>query len=248
MRVMKELSLRLSVLALALAALGCESTPGVVETDAGPADTGPLQPTPCDGDEECVGSYCNAGSHLCCVPASPAYEICGDRIDQNCDRRDQSCGDNDSDGIAACRPGEDPASETCDCNDERSDVRPRFGSVPGAPEACDGADNDCNGRTDEHAECCEACEFLGTARERADLCTTAGECDCTTDEGIGPCPEGQTCCTAGCVDVQTDITNCGFCGSACLVSSDRCVAGDCRCGDTEPCLLDLACEAGVCPE
>lgn len=213
--------------------------------DAGPIDAGP--PPPCDDDSDCPGSYCNLGSSLCCVPAVPSYEICGDLIDQNCDRRDESCGDNDRDGVQACRPGEDPVGSGCDCDDERMDVRPRQGTLAGAPEACDGIDNDCNGRIDEVPQCCEVCDFLGTARDRADICTEDGVCDCSTDPGSGPCAEGRTCCAAGCVDVQTDVTNCGFCGAACTTSSDRCTGGECRCGDGEPCALDYVCEGGACP-
>lgn len=237
----------LFTIAITIASCGGGETPGDggPGMDAGPADAGP--PPPCDTDTECPGTYCNPGSHVCCVPANPPYEICGDHVDQNCDRRDESCGDNDGDAVQACRPGEDPTSGICDCDDERADVRPRVGAIAGALEACDGIDNDCNGRIDEVSACCEACAFLGDARDRADVCTTDGMCDCSSDPGMGPCAEGMTCCTAGCVDVQTDYMNCGFCGAQCTVSSDHCEAGACRCGMGEPCALDYECVDGACP-
>ncbi len=215
--------------------------------DAGPVDAGP--PVPCEGPAECPDTYCNMGTRVCCRPTVPAFELCGDRIDQDCDGEDQSCGDNDRDGVQACRPEEDPIRSGCDCDDGRADVRPAFGALPGAPEACDGVDNDCNGRTDEAAACCDACASLGDARDRADICTVEGVCDCSTDAASGPCAEGLTCCVAGCVDVTSDVMNCGFCGAQCTVSADRCEAGACACGaGGTPCDLDGACTDGTCPE
>jgi len=173
----------------------------------------------------------------------PTIEICGDRVDQNCDGRDTSCGDTDMDGIQACREGDDLTM--CDCDDSRADVRPAFGSVPGAPEACDGVDNDCDMRVDESAECCAGCADV-TPRSRADVCDETGACDCSTEAGTGPGPMGQDCCASGCVDLQNDIDNCGFCGSQCTVSADTCTAGLCMCGSGPVCDLDRACTGGSC--
>ncbi len=174
----------------------------------------------------------------------PTVEICGDRIDQNCDGRDTGCGDNDMDGIDACRAGDDLTM--CDCDDSRADVRPAFLGVPGAPEVCDGVDNDCNGRIDEHAECCAGCADV-SPRSRADICNEDGVCDCSGEPGIGACPAGQDCCSNGCVDLQTDFNNCGFCGATCTPTTDNCSAGMCRCG-TSPggCDRDRVCTAGSC--
>lgn len=171
-------------------------------------------------------------------------EICGDRIDQNCDGRETPCGDSDMDGIEACRTGDDLTM--CDCDDARPDVRPPFGGgVPGAPELCDGRDNDCNGRVDESAACCAGCADLDN-RARADICLVDGTCDCSTEAGTGACPAGETCCMAGCTDLSTDVMNCGFCQSACTRSADRCVAGMCKCGEGPVCDLDYPCNSGTC--
>ncbi|MBK8173112.1 MAG: hypothetical protein IPK60_22645 [Sandaracinaceae bacterium] len=176
---------------------------------------------------------------------TPSIEICGDRIDQNCDGRDTSCGDTDRDGIMACRAGDDLTM--CDCDDSRADVRPPFGiGVPGAPEACDDVDNNCNGRVDEAAACCAGCASLGDHRDRADICTEDGTCDCSTEPGVGACDEGQTCCTSGCTDVATDFSNCGFCGARCTESADSCVSGDCACGAGPVCDLNIVCTGGGC--
>ncbi len=174
----------------------------------------------------------------------PSVEICGDRIDQNCDGRDASCGDTDGDGVQACREGDDLT--TCDCDDSRTDVRPARRGLPGAPELCDGRDNDCNGRVDEHAQCCAGCASLGSDRSRADICTEAGECDCSGAPGVGPCAAGQTCCAGGCTDLQTDFDNCGFCNLVCTTSTDRCTAGECRCGASPGCALTVMCRDGRC--
>ena len=226
------------LLSLALAS-GCDdTTPG---TDGGTTPgmdsstvlpDGRVIPTPDSGGRDTGPGGC-----------VPSVEICGDRIDQDCDGRDTGCGDNDMDGIDACRAGDDLTM--CDCNDLRADVRPPFGTIAGAPEACDGIDNDCNGRIDEAAACCPACMALGDST-RGDVCTPAGACDCTTLAGEGPCPAGQTCCTGGCVDILTDFDNCGFCGTVCTPSTDRCTAGGCACGSGPACDLDRVCTGGSC--
>lgn len=216
--------------------------------DSGPVDMGRPDAGPCSDNAQCPGSYCNAGSHHCCELADPPYEICGDRIDQNCDQHDESCGDQDHDGIMACTVGQDPLSG-CDCDDERLDVRPPIGTtVAGAPELCDGVDNNCNGRIDESAACCEACASLGAERTtRADICAVGGECDCAGEPGIGACATGLSCCSAGCVDVTSDVRNCGFCEAPCTNQADRCTASACSCGATGPCDLNGMCTDGMCP-
>ena len=61
-----------------------------------------------------------------------ALEIPSNGIDEDCDGTD-SVIDNDNDGF----------DNTVDCNDNDNTV------YPGAPEICDGLDNDCNGQTDD---------------------------------------------------------------------------------------------------
>jgi hypothetical protein len=233
--------------ALAFVAPGCSNGDGGADT--GPAGDAYHRPDtgPCATNSDCPGSYCNPGNMHCCEPADPPYEICGDRIDQNCDMRDESCGDTDHDNVQACQAGENPLGG-CDCDDERADVRPPRGAVAGAPEICDHIDNNCDGRIDEAAECCPACMALGAdGASRADSCTTSGECDCTAEPGVGPCAAGLHCCSHGCVDVTSDVMNCGFCEAPCTVGSDRCVGSVCQCGDGPPCDFTGVCSGGACP-
>ncbi|MGE0784714.1 MAG: MopE-related protein [Sandaracinaceae bacterium] len=219
----------------ALLAVGCDD--GGPGRDGGPnpnMDAGPRRdgsPPPGDSGGMITGDAC-----------VPQIEICGDRIDQNCDGRETPCGDNDMDNIDACRAGDDLTM--CDCDDSRADVRPPFGGLPGAPELCDGVDNDCNGRIDEASACCSGC--AGIDPLRADICTEANECDCTTEPGIGPCADGMTCCTSGCVDVTSDFANCGACGGQCTNQADRCVNRTCMCGTNPVCDFTTTCTGGVC--
>jgi hypothetical protein len=234
-----------AIVALAsLSALGC-SNPEPSGNDAGttpgmdggvypdgapvpPSDTGTPRPDAPGLDVGCV----------------PSVEICGDRMDQNCDGHDTGCGDTDVDGIQACRTGDDLTQ--CDCDDSRADVYPPRPGVAGGAEACDGVDNDCNGRVDEAAACCDGCASLGAERERGDICTESGECDCSSEDGIGVCAPGETCCVSGCVNTATDVDNCGFCGAACTDQADRCTARVCSCGAGPACDKAQMCSGGSC--
>lgn len=64
-------------------------------------------------------------------------EICGDGIDQDCNGSDKICdySDTDQDGITAAAG---------DCHDNNASV------YPGAPEHCDGIDNNCDLKIDEY--------------------------------------------------------------------------------------------------
>jgi hypothetical protein len=65
-------------------------------------------------------------------------------------------------------------------------------------------------------------------------CLTNANCAgsaCNAGQCGGPvmCPIGQRDCGAGCVDVLTNIDNCGACGDGCNPASESCVAGRCEC-------------------
>lgn len=168
-------------------------------------------------------------------------EICGNFMDENCDGRDTGCGDNDGDMVQACREGQAPPA--CDCDDMNPNAYPGNAGLPGGMEACDSADNDCNGRVDESAMCCAGCAGMG---DRGDICNSSGACVCTTNAGQALCPAGDTCCGDGCVNTQSDTTNCGACGIVCTRSADTCTAGACRCGSETPCDNNCTCTGGVC--
>lgn len=166
----------------------------------------------------------------------PSFEICGDRMDQNCDGMEDPCGNTDGDAFEACRPGEAPP--VCDCNDRVATI------FPDAPETCNGMDDDCDGRIDEIADCCPACEGM---EERADTCTETGACVCAAEgAGDAPCPAGQDCCAGGCADLDTDFDNCGLCNAGCTNQADSCTGGMCMCGSGPACDKAVMCVGGSC--
>lgn len=111
--------------------------------------------------------------------------------------------DNDHDGHAAQQCGGD------DCNDNAPGVH------PGASEACDGIDQDCNLALDDDANCGPLQQCM------------SGACKCK--------PENLCAGSTTCVDLLSDSTNCGTCGNACPTGA-TCLAGNCECpGDQVPC-------------
>jgi hypothetical protein len=87
-----------------------------------------------DGWETCRGDCADDDATITPVSA----EICGDGLDNDCDPTTSEDGDLDGDGLTACDG---------DCNDGSA------AALPGAPELCDGLDNDCNGATDDTIDC-----------------------------------------------------------------------------------------------
>ena len=126
----------------------------------------------------------------------------------------------DACGVGACAGGYvdcggDPYSSTCSTLHLTS------------PETCDGADNDCDGLTDDE---------LGSECDDGDPCTTdtcGGNAGCLHTS----CDDGDPCTEDACVaDVGCDfapIAGCAGCGTAA------------ECDDQDAC-TDDTCEAGVC--
>ena len=90
------------------------------------------------------------------------------------------------------------------------------------------------------------CASLGADRDRADVCDESGACDCSTEPGSGACPVGESCCSSGCTNTNTDFLNCGFCSSGCTDQADNCSAGTCRCGSGPVCDFINMCIGGSC--
>ena len=273
----------------------CAATGNIICKNGKPVDTcRPAAPRPelcneddddCDGrtDENiapvaitCGRGICQAnGQRRCvggdlidhCMPFDPEAEIC-DGLDNNCDGRIDdglppiatTCGVGTcaANGTATCRNGdyEDtctptaPKAEACDGDDDDCDGRTDEGMPdrqitcgigacrskgierceggeyndhcnPGTPalEACNGIDDDCDGRTDEgiapvRTECgTGACANTGErtcqggrlvdscapGAPRAEACNaTDDDCDGRSDEGIAPV--ATACGTGACAD------------------------------------------------
>jgi putative metal-binding protein len=143
----------LSVL-VAATVLSCGARTSIYTSDAGldppVVCSGDLD---CDTGDACARAECREGT---CVPL-PAI-VCNDQdpcTEDACDAQSGQCSftpttlDLDADGHRGPKPGFAPgAPGACgdDCDDRSAAAH------PGGSEACDGVDNDCNGKVDDDAQ------------------------------------------------------------------------------------------------
>lgn len=146
--------LRWSAYASAIALAGCGGRSQVGSGDAGAAApmTACQTDSDCPNDNRCETQTCTDG--YCSVTG---VRVCDDMDDCTTDRCEPTTGscvfthrsnDNDGDGFYGPLLGTQAgAAGSCgtDCNDANASV------YPGAPEICDGFDNNCDGRVDEGA-------------------------------------------------------------------------------------------------
>jgi hypothetical protein len=142
----------LVIATLLLALSACRTDPEKPDTDTlPPDDTGP-DVVDADGDGYGTDEDCDDGD----AAVHPGAEELCDGLDNDCDDEvDEGVigtfhADGDGDGygdpdtaISACTPPDGYVEDATDCDDGDAD------SWPGAPERCDGADNDCDGEVDE---------------------------------------------------------------------------------------------------
>jgi hypothetical protein len=94
------------------------------------------------------------------------------------------------------------------------------------------------------------CQRLGVQCTRSGQCCT-GVCRTQSLPGrwrrqVCDCQDGLTNCRGKCVDLGSDVANCGACGDACGDRGDTCVDGDCACGEGPACGDGLVCLEGAC--
>ena len=182
---------------------------------------------PCLGDGLCpAGSVCEE-----VVEGGEAYDVCVPAFGVCA-----GCVDSDSDGY-----GVGPECVGTDCDDLEGSV------FDGAPEFCDGRDNDCDGSVDEAFDLDNDdahCGGCGLACAAAGATTTCVDGTCR----ILACDEGFHDCDAaadnGCERADDALNSCGGCAEIAGRAGDRC--GTCDTGtmvcdglDTLSCAGDL---------
>ncbi|MEO7329549.1 MAG: DNRLRE domain-containing protein, partial [Minicystis sp.] len=236
-------------------------------------------PEVCDGkDNDCNGSVddglgstscgvgacqvtvqnCVGGVPQGCVPGQPIAEVCDGLLDDDCDGvvddgcecvngATQGCysGSGATAGVGLCHGG----TQTC--------VLGHWGSCAGeatpAQETCDGADNDCDGQTDEDlgSTICG----VGACQVMVQNCVAGVVASCVPGAPGPEICDGQDNNCDGQVDEGQPTQVCG--SGACASSQPTCVNGapaacnaqlldGTACSDGHDCTLNDACQAGTC--
>jgi hypothetical protein len=222
---------------------------------------------PCAGDYRCESGACVActdgdGDHIKSIacgggdcddananvrPGVP--EQCANGVDDNCDGKTDS-----EDAACACTAG---TTQSCTgegvCPGSRRVCESGVFSECRPPaETCDGADNDCDGATDEvpggacvfaaQQDCTTACSTAGKrtcdstchfgACVGKELCNAIDDdCDGSTDEDFECITGRTTTCTTACSSVGTTVCGGACTGGTCAPPAEECNGKDDDCVD-----------------
>jgi hypothetical protein len=197
-----------------------------------------------DGPSKTVGvGRCRAGTQAC---VNGVLGSCTGSVGPRPETCDNEGADDDCNGVADDMPGRGEActltGDAAACGGGRRVCRAgtqTLGCVaekPALAEVCNGADDDCDGKSDEDFDMqsdpahCGRCDLACAAGKAccAGVCvaTTGGAADCGSC-GSGPaCTGGSKCCGGQCLDLTSDAANCGVCGKSCK-SGESCCGGAC---------------------
>jgi hypothetical protein len=214
----------------------------------------------CDGatDEDfgvgaaCVGvGACGAGVWECAGLAAARCstdpggsadgaqpELC-DGVDDDCDgATDEDFGVGAAcEGVGACGAG---ARECAGVGASRCSTDPGGSEDGAASEACDGADQDCDGATDEDFEVGAVCDGVGKCGAGTLECAGVGEAQCSTDPGGSQAQGDEELCNAADDDCDGSTDEAFAVGQACE-GEGECGAGVLECAG----LLGARCSTGV---
>ncbi len=188
----------------------------------------------------CVNGTCGVGQ------CNPNFANCNGTVADGCEVNTNTSANNCGACGTVCNANN--ASSSCSNGSCAYTCNPNFWDVDGLAsngceyncirtaggvEQCDGIDNDCDNRIDEdfdltsNAAHCGQCNRACTAPFATTACSTSA---C----GITACDSGRANCNGvyvdGCeVNTQSDLANCGTCGSTCSTpnATAQCLTGAC---------------------
>jgi hypothetical protein len=129
----------------------------------------------------------NSGGNNCTSTASHVLTV-NQLITWYADADGDGYGD-PANSVQSCTQPAGFVSDNTDCDDTDPDTN------PGAPEVCDGIDNNCNGQVDENTSCCP---ILAAAPANVAIANSVCSSGCAPDGGSiiappgAPCPVGST--------------------------------------------------------
>jgi hypothetical protein len=242
----------------ACAAAGQKTCIAGVETDSCTAGTPAADDANCNNiDDDCNGAadedylavpttcgigpcaaagelVCSAGTTVdTCTAGTPAIEVCGNGIDENCDGSDEQCApgciDNDNDGYGTnCALGDE-------CDDANANIH------PGASDAnCNNVDENCDGSVDE--------SYLITATScGVGACAAAGQKTCVAGVETDSCTAGTPAADdANCNNIDDNCN--GQADEGYVITSTSCGIGLCAAAGQKTCVAGIetdSCTAGT---
>jgi RHS repeat-associated protein len=202
-----------------------EFSSGCERMQVGPACT---EDSTCGAGQRCarsVGFCVPASADACgsCVPLSSDDRTC-DGVDDDCDGR---VDDDFVNTTSSCGVGECAATGTITCSGGHSTDSCHAGAPAAADASCDGLDNDCDGRTDEHF----APQRVSCG---AGACTAAGSTSCVSGHIQNDCtPSAPSADDASCNGIDDDCN--GAIDEDFSVPPTTCGVGACAASGTVSC-------------